>query len=150
MRSKIALLASVIAVMAGAVLFATWPDNRPTAPQATALMALRQVIVISDRASARTPAVRARLCGLSSNCANGKDGVDVVMLERGVTPQHPVRAVVETDENCTPDAYGISHCTNQLRLANGTRLTVRHDHNMRLYPCLRPGEVVAVESESAA
>ena len=147
MRSKIALLATVIAIVAATALFVGWPGKHSASPKTAVLAGLRHVIVVPDNSPARSPVVKARLCGPSFDCANGLDGVDVVVLERGAVPEQPVRAVVETDVNCTPDAYGISHCTNRLRLADGSRIEVRHDHNMRLYPCLRPGEVVAVEGE---
>ena len=53
-----------------------------------------------------------------------------------------VIATVLTDEDCAPDAEGISHCLNELRLPDGAVLTVRHPHDMRLVPCLTPGEQV--------
>ena len=52
--------------------------------------------------------------------------------------------VVLTDADCAPDAQGISHCTNALRLPNGSTLTVRHPHSMAAVPCLTPGERVLV------
>ena len=65
-----------------------------------------------------------------------------VVLVAGNAPKHPVSARVLTDANCSPDSAGVSHCLNMLRLADGRTITVRHDHNMMLVPCLSPGETV--------
>ncbi len=60
----------------------------------------------------------------------------------GVPPSAVTVATVLTDEDCAPDAQGISHCLNELRLPDGTVLTVRHPHDMSKVPCLTPGEQV--------
>jgi hypothetical protein len=52
------------------------------------------------------------------------------------------RAVVLTDTRCSPDARGVSHCLNRMRLADGTVVTAQHDHRMTEMPCLSPGEPV--------
>ncbi len=46
---------------------------------------------------------------------------------------------------CTPDRYGISHCHNEIRLADGTVILVQEDHNMQYSPCLAPSEPLLVE-----
>lgn len=51
-------------------------------------------------------------------------------------------ATVLTDEDCTPDDAGISHCRNSLRGDNGAEIVVRHPHDMMKIPCLEPGELV--------
>ena len=51
-------------------------------------------------------------------------------------------ATVLTDEDCTPDDAGISHCRNSLRLENGSEIVVRHPHDMMKIPCVEPGEPV--------
>jgi hypothetical protein len=61
---------------------------------------------------------------------------------RGKLPERRTVAVVTSDENCQPDARGVSHCTNRLRLQGGRRLVVRHNHRMTEVPCLVPGERV--------
>ena len=108
------------------------------------------VIVVADGEAATSPSVQERACGASSSCKNGVDGIAVGVLKSGVIPTQPTTAVVQTDTNCDPDVYGISHCSNILRLANGNLLEVRHDHNMQVYPCLDPGETVTVEGQSSA
>ena len=62
----------------------------------------------------------------------------------GTMPARPASGTVETDENCAPDESGISRCVNRIRLGDGTLITVRHAHDMRLVPCLAPGEEVEV------
>ena len=56
----------------------------------------------------------------------------------------PMTATVLSDENCAPHAEGISHCRNELRLSDGSALTVRHNHDMAEVPCLAPGERIMV------
>jgi uncharacterized membrane protein len=63
----------------------------------------------------------------------------------GTMPAGPMMATVLSDANCAPDADGVSHCLNRLRLDGGTELTVRHNHRMTEVPCLAPGERVLVE-----
>jgi hypothetical protein len=63
-------------------------------------------------------------------------------LERGPMPAGPTTAEVLTDSECTPDAQTISRCRNEMRLADGRRIVLRHPHDMRSVPCLAPGERV--------
>lgn len=65
-------------------------------------------------------------------------------LMTGAMPPARTTAVVLTDEDCEPDAAGVSHCRNKLLLAGGRRLVVRHYHKMSIVPCLSPGEEVEV------
>lgn len=66
-------------------------------------------------------------------------------LVDGRLPAQPSVATVLTDEDCAPDAQGISHCLNRLRLPDRSTLTVRHPHHMSVVPCLTPGERVALQ-----
>ena len=63
----------------------------------------------------------------------------------GHMPSRPSAATVLTDEDCAPDARGISRCLNRVRLASGETLSVRHPHRMMSVPCLSPGERVTVQ-----
>jgi len=65
-------------------------------------------------------------------------------LEEGQLPAGPVTATVLTDEECEPDAQGISHCRNEVALASGTTVVLRHLHNMMEVECLAPGEEVVL------
>jgi hypothetical protein len=65
-------------------------------------------------------------------------------LMTGAMPADRTTAVVLSDEDCEPDAAGVSHCRNGLLLADGKRLVVRHYHSMSTVPCLSPGEEVTV------
>lgn len=69
------------------------------------------------------------------------EGVLTVGLERGtMPPASEVDAEVLTDENCTPDAQGVSHCRNEIRMEGGKTVRIQHDHRMHEVPCLVPGE----------
>lgn len=70
-----------------------------------------------------------------------KPGVVPVELVEGTLPPHAVQARVLTDEDCAPDAAGVSHCLNRLDVA-GAEVAVRHRHRMREVPCLGPDELV--------
>lgn len=69
--------------------------------------------------------------------------VTSVHLVKGVVA-HRMRALVLTDTRCAADAHGVSHCLNRMRLADGTIITVQHDHRMMDMPCLSPGEHVTL------
>lgn len=66
------------------------------------------------------------------------------MLVSGTMPSATVQATVLSDEECQPDARGISHCLNRLRLPDGREIQVRHPHDMTVVPCLAPGEHVTL------
>ena len=124
--------AAVALAAAPAVLHATSP--------------MRTVYVArSARALPNTQFARARDCLRRPRvCENGVDGLELVYLVNGTMPSRPTTATVATDTNCAPDATGISHCMNVLRLATGRRIIVRHDHSMMNDPCLSPGEHVRI------
>lgn len=134
------LLTALVVVTAAVGGWAVWSSTQT--PGAT----LHRVVLIRDGQTSVPPLVASRLCGASSACQNGAGGIDVGVLIAGTAPSTPTDGVVTTDENCMPDRYGLSHCLNQVRLANGGVITLRHDHNMQVYPCLEPGEKVRVES----
>lgn len=66
--------------------------------------------------------------------------------EPGPLPRGTVRATVLTDEDCAPDAEGISHCRNLVRLPSGRVLALRHPHDMAEVPCLAPEEEVLLRA----
>lgn len=145
----------LFAVVAGLGVMSVPPlvAHRSKAPQGSSEMvkksSIRTAIAIGDGTPVTSALVRERLCGETSPCENGKDGIDGGVLKSGIAPPRPVTPVVETDENCVPDADGISHCTNALWLPDGSTLTLGHDHDMQTYPCLRPDEVVRLEGQSS-
>jgi hypothetical protein len=71
------------------------------------------------------------------------------MLERGSMPAGRTVAQVLTDTECAPDERMISRCRNELLLADGRTMVVRHPHDMRSVPCLAPGEEVLLVPASA-
>jgi hypothetical protein len=66
----------------------------------------------------------------------------------GVVPATPTEGLVLTDDNCQPDAKGISHCLNKVKFPNGDTVIFVHDHmmdhgNMHMKggtPCIVPGD----------
>lgn len=106
------------------------PPSRPTASQVghSAPAAMRTLVVRSGKEPAPSePGMTMR-----------------AKVERGRLPTSPVVARVTSDEDCAPDAHGVSHCLNRLRLPNGRRLAVRHPHRMTEVPCMTPGERVRI------
>lgn len=68
-----------------------------------------------------------------------------VQLDYGAIPEDVTHLTVLTDEDCTPDADGVSHCLNRVefKTASGTQQAgLRHHHNMAIEPCLSPGQTL--------
>jgi hypothetical protein len=70
--------------------------------------------------------------------------VTTVHILRGAVHARHMSATVLSDTRCNPDANGVSHCLNRMRLADGSVITVQHDHMMMNMPCLSPGEHVVL------
>lgn len=141
------ILAAVVLVLAAMIpLLAYGPPwaVRQSAPRP------RTVIVIDEHKPITSAVVRARQCKPWGICRNGKGDIVVVALKSGSMPPYPTTAVVQTDEECAPDVYGDSHCKNRLQLANGREITVQNTHNMQVYRCLTPGELVEIRPEQSA
>ena len=147
--SKLILGAIVLGLASLIPLLPYWLAGSSKNATVANVSGLRTVIVIAADKPVKTDLIRSRRCHPWQICRNGKDSIDVVELKRGTMPLYPTTAVVQTDEDCTPDVYGNSHCTNRLRLADGRIIVVQHDHNMQIYPCLSPGETVEVKPESS-
>ena len=64
----------------------------------------------------------------------------------GPLPERATSGTVLTDEQCAPDARGVSRCLNEIRLGGGQVLRVRHPHRMMDVACLSPGERVTVRA----
>jgi len=104
-------------------------------------------IAKSGRTLPQTTFVRARDClRRPRTCVNGIGGRELVYLIKGRMPARATTGTILTDTGCAADRNGISHCSNILRLAPGSRITIRHDHSMMNDPCLSPGERVRVKS----
>lgn len=125
-----------LVLVGGVALVGAWAWSRTRLPQPAATV-LPVLIVQPSRANG------ARMT------RHGQNGIGVVELLSGKPPAPPETAMVLTDANCLPDPSGISHCINRLGLANGVVVTVRHDHNMALSPCLLPGQPVFLRSASS-
>ncbi len=148
---SVAVGAAALAITAGLVAFSG--ETPPAAhPQASAPPS-RTVVVSFGKEKTLAPALRARVCGPRTGCANGQASLSLVRFVGGDRPPKTGTATVLTDTNCDPDAYGISHCLNALRLPGGGSLVVRHAHDMHAYPCLTPGDrvkLLTVEGFAAA
>jgi len=131
MKSGVSL--AVIVVGLGLMIGFLGSDGGQTdsSPESSAARQLRTVAVYStaDEPSPSTPGSVIR-----------------VKIERGKLPQGQSRGTVVTDENCEPDADGISHCLNRIRFDGGESIEVRHPHDMSKVACLAPGERVEVRS----
>lgn len=137
---KLTLLAALaVGAVAAAALVAANSSTTPTVPRPSAKApggdashqrpeSIRSLTVATDAEpgpSAHPNHLRALLLG-------------------GRLPAGVVKATVLTDENCAPDASGVSHCRNELRLPGGSTIVVRHPHRMDQVPCMVPGETVRV------
>ncbi|MDQ2683497.1 MAG: hypothetical protein M3Y37_08210 [Chloroflexota bacterium] len=68
-----------------------------------------------------------------------------VQLVDGSIPPEVTQLQVLTDENCQPDADGVSHCLNRVSFETGGTVhmaTLQHHHRMSEESCLAPGEMV--------
>jgi hypothetical protein len=108
---------------------------------------IKTVIVLAPADVLTSDTVRLRQCRPGLQCKNGFGGIHIVVLKSGESPTRPIKAIVETDSDCAPDANGISHCSNRLRLSDGRFIEVRHDHDMRAFPCLISGETVELKPQ---
>lgn len=78
--------------------------------------------------------------------SRGQDPM-LVQEEYGTIPSIVSHLTVLTDENCQPDAEGVSHCRNCVQFETETGIeqaTLRHHHRMAEEPCLTPGQHVEV------
>ncbi|HSP72353.1 MAG TPA: hypothetical protein VLN26_08290 [Gaiellaceae bacterium] len=137
--SAVAGLAVVALAVAGALLLAPRGGEsaapvRVAGAHGAALPPGRTVAILPKGSAAVAPA------------RQGVHGVELVRLRSGAAPARAVSGTVVTDESCAPDAAGVSHCRNDIRLASGRTISVTHDHPMASIPCLSPGERVTVRT----
>lgn len=126
------VLGLVITVAAVALLVGAGDDA--VKPGATAVphfqtATLRQVVITTDAQVSRG------------------QGPVLVQMAGGTIPAGVTQLTVLTDENCAPDAEGVSHCLNRVRFTSpqGTgEAMLRHHHRMAEEPCLAPGETVVL------
>ena len=127
-KEAAAALAIAAAVIAAGIFLARVPGDRPTVrSHGQEIMGLRTVLVSTNDVEASQPGrpLHARLVA-------------------GAVPTAETMATVMSDEDCAPDAMGVSHCLNRMKLEDGTEMTVQHPHRMSEVPCLAPGERVRV------
>lgn len=73
---------------------------------------------------------------------NGRDGRYLLQVINGDAPntRKPVIGTVTSDTDCDVDVEGLSHCHNNIKLANGSEITVINTHNMHSNRCLGGGD----------
>lgn len=136
---KIIIAAATIAVVALAAVLVAVGSGGGGGGEATSPAAA------GGEGGAATGKARTVLVSTGAEPAPSSPGPVLHVLDlKGPVPRGPVAATVLSDENCEPDADGVSHCVNRLRLADGAMLTVRHPHRMMEVSCLEPGEHVTV------
>ncbi len=131
-RGRFALRWTLATVLAGLVIVALGLAERPEAHEAP-----------SAGASGAPAGLRLVQLTTAPDAVSTETQTIAVLLG-GAMPHGTVQATVTTDENCAPDARGYSHCRNDLRLADGSVLHLRHNHQMGMVGCLTPGEKVIV------
>lgn len=134
-RVGFALGGALVAVAAGLVALAAFVGSgpKPTVqadPHGNPIVNVRTILVATDDS-----------IGISEPGRQLR-----AVLAEGTIPTAPTMATVMSDENCAPDAQGVSHCRNRLRMEDGTEMAVTHPHRMSEVPCLSPGEQVRVQA----
>ena len=141
--TKLPLLAAVLLAAAVATALALSRGGSPAGPPAAAQTHTAEHAV--DGAHQAPTTVRTLAVYTADEPAPSTDPRQLsALIVKGKLPRRQVKATVLTDENCEPDATGLSRCRNQLELRNGRKLTVRHPHRMHDVPCMTPGETVRV------
>lgn len=129
-RSTLLLLGAAIVGLVALGLFLSWTGAPP--PDVQGGVSHFQPAGADARALLVTP---------EAERLPHKPGIVPVTLVEGDLPPRALYARVLTDEDCAPDAAGVSHCLNRLEVA-GVEVAVRHHHRMHEVPCLGPNELV--------
>lgn len=92
----------------------------------------------------QTLALRTVKITSEAQISRGQDPMLVELVD-GTIPPDVTLLYVKTDENCAPDASGVSHCLNRVHFVTSRgagEATLQHHHRMAEEPCLAPGESV--------
>ncbi|TNB47343.1 hypothetical protein FF124_14345 [Martelella lutilitoris] len=83
---------------------------------------------------------------ISTWVENGQNGRYLLQLLEGGVPagETAINGTILSDTDCAPDADGINHCKNEIRLEDGSVLKGVNNHRMSVNRCLKPGEAVTV------
>lgn len=122
-----------------------WPSGWLALAALGAIGVVAFVFFNSQQAARAQPEIPAGY-DLSSWSENGQGGKYLLQVVDGQPPLPGVQVsgVVTSDTNCEPDAQGVNHCGNGIRLANGNTINVIDNHMMMRNPCLSPGETLLV------
>jgi hypothetical protein len=132
---RVLTIVILLAAIGGAVAVASRDDATPPAGPS---------IVAVDPHGAEIDSVRTLVVGRLQPSASRAGSRLHGRLVVGAMPNAATEGTVLSDEDCGADIRGISNCLNRIRLADGTKIAVRHPHDMRDVPCLAPGEPVHV------
>lgn len=79
---------------------------------------------------------------------NESNGRYVLQVIEGTAPKAGKRiiGIVTTDTDRDPEAQGVSHCHNVVKMADGTQMTVIDSHNMHRFRCLGAGDQMTFTS----
>jgi predicted outer membrane lipoprotein len=124
-----------LACLAFAIIAAIWIMDSREQPTDGASVAVPHFQTSQVRRVAITDEVRV---------SRNQDPVYVQLVD-GAIPASVTHLTVLTDENCAPDADGVSHCINRVQFATGqgiVQAVLQHHHRMSEESCLAPGEVV--------
>ncbi|MBB4120595.1 hypothetical protein [Martelella radicis] len=120
--------------------------SRNSAASAIATLGLVSVLLAAPAAiSAEQPEIPAGET-ISTWVENGQDGRYLLQLLEGAVPEGKaaIAGTILSDTDCAPDADGINHCKNEIRLEDGSALKGINNHRMSVNRCLKPGETVTV------
>ncbi len=135
---------ALAAIVAGAT---GWFSAGPPGGSGVVAREVQRGAAQTDSAHSRPASMRTLLVSVRREPAASLPGTTMRALRlSGPVPAAAVAGTVISDEDCAPDAKGISHCLNKVRMANGGMLTVRHAHRMADVPCMAPGERVLVRA----
>ena len=122
-----------------------WPPGWLTLPALGAIGAAAFLFINSQNRPAPSRQFRPDTT-CRPGARTGSDGQYLLQLADGELPPAGVRTfgVVLSDTNCEPDAQGLNHCRNGIRLADGSTINLIDNHMMSRYRCLQPGETVSL------
>lgn len=79
---------------------------------------------------------------------NGHGGRYLLQIAQGrrLAAGERVAGIVTSDNDCQPEAQGLSHCHNAIDLANGSRIVAIDTHAMMRNRCLAPGDRITLSA----
>lgn len=141
---RVSILIGALFLLTAVAVASTWAgrESGEAPPQAPS-----EQQILSDSAHEQPESdKRTVLVADEPTLGSDQETLTVGLEEGTMPPSTATDAVVMTDENCTPDARGVSYCLNEIQIDGGETLSVRHKHRMHEVPCLVPGEPIRLRS----